>query len=302
VAELAAGQHGVVSRRQLHALGWDRFAVRRRVAAGHLHPLHRGVYAVGHVALSWRGTYLAAVLACGPGAALSHRSAADLWGLRRSSARAEVTVPRGSVGPRDLGLHHSRMLDPDDVTELDGIRVTTAARTLLDLAACVTARELAAAVDRSERLEVFDLGAVEGVLARARGRRGAAALREAIVAWQPQQTRSVLEDRFEVLLGAAILRLPGADVLLDGERNRHEVDAFWHSHRLVVQLDGFAYHRTRRDRERDATTDADLELAGYEVLRLTWDDVVVHGSRTARRLRRRLTARGAATRARGSRA
>jgi very-short-patch-repair endonuclease len=98
-----------------------------------------------------------------------------------------------------------------------------------------------------------------------------------------------LEDRFVELVERANLPFPRLNVLVDGERLQHEVDAFWPSQRLVVQLDGFAYHRTRRDRERDAGTDADLELAGFRVLRLTWDDVTLHRARTVRRLRRLVT-------------
>jgi very-short-patch-repair endonuclease len=180
------------------------------------------------------------------------------------------------------------MLDPIDFTTLDRLRVTTVARTLLDLAAVVPERDLARALDRAERLRLFDLQAVNHLLARARGRGGAAALRRAVAGWQPRHTRSELEDRFQELLQATTLTIPGYNVLLDGETSTHEVDAFWPSRRLVVQLDGFAYHRTRRDRERDATTDADLELAGYRVLRLTWDDVVAHPTRTTRRLSRLL--------------
>jgi very-short-patch-repair endonuclease len=177
------------------------------------------------------------------------------------------------------------MLEPVDFARVDGIQVTGIARTLLDLAGEVTPLELARAVDRTERLDLFDLAAVDEVLARARGRRGAAALRRAVAAWRPRQTRSELEDRHLELLEEAGLPRPLFNVLLQGELGSHEVDTVWPSQRLVVQLDGFAYHRTRRDQERDAATDADLELAGYRVVRLTWDDVTARPNRTARRLR-----------------
>jgi very-short-patch-repair endonuclease len=177
------------------------------------------------------------------------------------------------------------MLRLPDITERDGIPVTTVARTLLDLAGIASRRELARAVDTAERLQLFDLASVEEGLSRARGRRGAAALREAIAGWRPRDTRSELEDRFAELLASTGLPEPRLNVLVWGEADQHEVDAFWPSDRLVVQLDGFAYHRTRRDRERDAATDADLDLAGFRVLRLTWDDVTAHGGRTVRRLR-----------------
>lgn len=239
--------------------------------------------------MTLRGRYLAAVLACGPSAALSHRSAANLWGIRPGSARIEVTVPRGRVGPPGLRAHRSRNHDPAEFTVLDEIRTTTVARTLLDLAAIVPERDLARAVDRAERLERFDLGAVERILSRPNGRRGAARLRRSIAAWQRLYTRSELEDRHVELVRAAGLTAPRLNARLHGDQRAHEVDAFWPSHGLVVQLDGFAYHRTRRDRERDAAADADLELAGYRVLRLTWDDVAVHHGRTARRLARLLS-------------
>ncbi len=291
MAELAGRQHGIVTREQLLGLGLGRSAIGRRVAAGHLHPLHRGVYAVGHACVPKPGRYLAAVVACGPGAALSHRPAADLLGLRRSSGRIHVTVPRARAGPTALIVHRSRMVEPRDFTVREGIRVTSVVRTLLDLAELVTATELARAVDRAERLEVFDLSQVEELLVRARGRRGATALRRAIAGWYPRHTRSELEDRFAELLSATELPQPRLNVLLQGERAAHEVDAFWPADALVVQLDGFAYHHTRRDHERDAATNGDLELAGYRVLRLTWNDVTVHGSRTVRRLHRILNPR-----------
>jgi very-short-patch-repair endonuclease len=117
------------------------------------------------------------------------------------------------------------------------------------------------------------------------GHHGAKALREAISDWRPRRTRSELEDRFQALLDASALRSAFFNVLLEGENDVHEVDAVWPACRLVIQLDGFAYHRTRRDRERDAATDADLELVGYRVVRLTWSEVTTHRVRTTRRLR-----------------
>jgi hypothetical protein len=189
---------------------------------------------------------------------------------------------------RGIEVHSSRIQNPDHFTELDGIPVTSPSRTLLDLAACVPARDIARAVDRAERLDLFDLEAVEKVLSRAAGRRGAGILRQAIAAWHPSYTRSELEDRFAELVAEAGLPSPRLNVLLDGEQRTHEVDVFWPGHSFVVQLDGFAYHRTVRDRERDGATDADLDLAGYRVLRLTWGDITARSDRTVRRLARLL--------------
>jgi hypothetical protein len=168
----------------------------------------------------------------------------------------------------------------------DGIPVTSVARTLLDLSAVVRPSDLAVALDRAERLGIFDLNAVVDVLDRANGRRGARTLRRAIAAYKPSTQKSELERRFKELLETAPdISSPTFNALIDGETATHEVDAHWPAQRLAVQLDGFEFHRTRQDRERDAASDADLELAGHRVMRLTWDDATVHGKRTLRRVR-----------------
>jgi very-short-patch-repair endonuclease len=178
------------------------------------------------------------------------------------------------------------MLAPQDFTVHETIPVTTVARTLLDLSGVVRRQELAKAIDRAERLRIFDLKAVTEVLERANGRRGARALRQAIAAYEPSTQKSELERRFNTLLEAATdIPTPHFNAAVEGETGTHEVDAFWPAERLAVQLDGFEFHRTRRDRERDADSDADLELAGLRVMRLTWDDVAMHGERTLRRVR-----------------
>jgi hypothetical protein len=289
LARIAADQYGIVSVRQLRALGFDDFATKRRVTWGFLHPVYRGVYAVGHRSLSVRGTYLAAVLACGPRSALSHRAAAAIWNLWPRWPRVEVTVPRGRVGPSAIRVYRSRMLNRTDFTVVDGIRTTTVARTLLDLAGAVSGRQLGRAIDRAERQDLFDLSDVEQVLSRAGGRSGASALCQALERWRPRNTRSELEDRWLDLVQEAGAPEPQTNVLVQGERYVHEVDAFWPDHRLVVELDSFAHHRTRRDHERDAATSADLELAGHHVVHLSWDDVVVRREETCRRLRRLLS-------------
>ena len=178
------------------------------------------------------------------------------------------------------------MLAPQDFTVNDGIPVTSVARTLLDLSAVAKAPDLAKAIDRAERSRIFDLTAVVDVLDRAKGRRGAGALRRAIAAYEPSTQRSVLERRFKALLkNAPDIPSPAFNATVEGEQCAHEVDAIWTDQRLAIQLDGFEFHRTRRHRERDAASDADLELAGNRVMRFTWDDVGVHGERTVRRLR-----------------
>ena len=168
----------------------------------------------------------------------------------------------------------------------DGIPVTTPARTLLDLSAVIKPHELAVAIDRAERLGLFDLKATTELLDRARGRRGASLLRQMIAAYEPSTQKSELERRFKALIETTTdIPSPTFNAAVSGETATHEVDAFWPKQRLAVQLDGFEFHRTRRDRERDAASDADLELAGERVMRLTWDDVTLHGERTLRRIR-----------------
>lgn len=153
IADLAGRQHGVVARRQLTRLGLDRSAIRRRVAAGTLHRLHDGwVYSLAPGPLSKGGRYLAAVMACGAEAVLSCRSAADLWGLRPSNVRLEVTVPEVCRRIRGIEIHRSRILTASDQTIEDGIPVTSVARTLLDLGAVLRPPDLAVAIDRAERL------------------------------------------------------------------------------------------------------------------------------------------------------
>lgn len=244
------------------------------------------MYSVGLNPLSAAGRYLAAVMACGSEGVLSHRSAADLWGLRPTASRLEVTVPEVTRDIPDIDIHRSRVLTSSDATVKDRIPVTSVPRTLLDLSAVVRASDLEVAIDRAERLGIFDLTAVIDVLERAKGRRGAKALRRAIAAYEPSTQKSKLERRFKKLLETAPdVPRPSFNAMVDGETGTHEVDAYWEPQRLAVQLDGFEFHRTRRDRERDAASDADLELAGHRVMRLTWDDATVNGERTLRRVR-----------------
>jgi peroxiredoxin len=241
---------------------------------------------VGRGPLSRSGRYLAAVMAYGSEAVLSHRSAADLWGIRPTATRLEVTVAQVSRRTPNAQIHRSRLLTPKDITVKDGIPVTRVARTLLDLAAVLRPADLEVAIDRAERLGLFDLIAVVDVLERARGRKGAGSLRQTVDAYRASTQKSKLERRFKQLLETAPdMPSPAFNALVDGESKAHEVDAHWPAHRLAVQVDGFEFHRTRRDRERDAASDADLELAGHRVIRLTWDEATIHTERTLRRVR-----------------
>jgi hypothetical protein len=209
---------------------------------------------------------MAAVLACGEGALLSHRSAAALWRLVRPHAGPiDVTSDRGRGRP-GVTLHHGR-LNPEEATVVAGIPVTSVARTLLDLAEVVPGDRLGKAFEEADRLGLVERAGLEGVCARARGRRGLGPIRNLMAAARaPDPTRSVLEDRFASLCREHGLPPPSHNAHLLG----HEVDVLWRESRLVVELDGFTYHRHRAAFERDRARDAALQAAGYRVIRLTY--------------------------------
>jgi hypothetical protein len=197
IAALAARQHGVVATRQLRVLGVSATAIRRRVTDARLRTLHQGVYVIGES--TQKGRWLAAVLALGPDAVLSHRDAAALHGLRRCERRAiEVTIPRRARRRRGITVHETRPLHPDDRTAVDGIPVTSISRTLLDLAELLTPTQLRRAYVEAERLRALDLTAIRELLGRSNGRRGVTALR-ALMAYDPSaaaEARSELERGF----------------------------------------------------------------------------------------------------------
>jgi predicted transcriptional regulator of viral defense system len=246
IATLAGTQHGVVSRRQLLEVGVSSSMIEGRLAAGMLIPLHRGVYAVGHRELRTEGHWLAAVLACGPGAALSHRDAAALHELRPSNRpRIDVTTTRrGLTGSPGIEIHHSSLLNAQDVTSVAGIPVTTVARTLVDLANVVPRDSLAKALREAEYRNVIDMGELRDVMHRTRTRhgRGHANLKAVLEEHRlrgTQLTRSVLEERFLALCDRHGLPRPRTNFYI----GPHEVDACWPDHRLAVELDGWGRHR-----------------------------------------------------------
>jgi hypothetical protein len=274
----------VVALRQLTTMGMSASGVRRRVAMGSVHPVHRAVYSVGHPLLSSLGRDMAAVLACGPGAVLSHRSAAALWNLRGTSRSAiDVTRPRKGVRSRDgIDLHASAGLTAADVTTVDRIPCTTVARTLLDLAEVVPRRALERACEQAEVLRVFDGRKVDDTLRRATGRRGAAILRAVLATMQPGQTitRNDFEERLLALCDAEGLPRPGANAWVEG----YEVDFLWDRERLIVETDGFAVHGTRQAFGRDRRRDQRLAAAGFTVIRCTWDQIDAELAQTIRSL------------------
>ena len=272
IARLAETQHTAVSLTQLRAVGLSRAAVAKRAASGRLHRIHQGVYAVGHGRLTREGHWMAAVLAYGPSARLSHRSAAALWNLRPNNrTTTDVSVPGRSARSPRIDVHASTTLRAADCTVVDGIPCTTLARTLLDLAEVVDRRGLERAVEQAEFLRLFDLRAVEDVLARANGRRGAAVLRAVLADLaEPALTKSDLEERFLALCRAALLPSPevNAGLVID-DGPPIEVDFLWRAQRLAVETDAFGTHGTRHSFERDRRRDQRLKVAGYDPLRFT---------------------------------
>ena len=267
LSELARRQHGIVSIRQLVGpLGYSQSAVSRAVGHGRLHRLHRGVYAVGHTRLSPQGRYLAAVLACAPGALLSHVSAAWPWGLLKQRPGAiHISAPTRRRARPPLCIHHARLVD-DDRALREGIPVTALPRTLLDLAAMLPAGRLQRAIERSEELRLLDLGPVDAMLARAGGHPGAGRLRRTLALYRsPAFTRSGLERRFLELVRKAGLPAPSMNYSEGG----FELDAYWQPERFVVELDVYETHGTREAFERDRLRQEELKLAGIEMVRLT---------------------------------
>jgi very-short-patch-repair endonuclease len=277
IATLAERQHGVVSLSQLQFMGLSSRAVRDRVAAGRLTRIHRGVYAVGHGRLTGHGRWMAAVLALGDGAVLSHRSAAALHGIRPDNrATTDITLPSRSARPRPgIRVHKSSTLTAADVTTMDGIRCTTVARTLLDMAETVDERGIEKAIDQADVLRIFDRRAVEDVLTRAGGRRGARVVQEVLgVYGGPTLTDHELEERFLTLCRKASLPSPAVNEWVAlGDGIAYKADFLWRAERLIVETDGWGSHRTRRAFEDDRRRDRRLRLAGWDVIRFTWRDV-----------------------------
>jgi len=263
----------------LLALGVGNCAIGRLVAAGLLIPLHRGIYALGHRRLRIEWRWLAAVLAAGPGAVLSHRDAAALHGMRKppESGKVTVTTPARARSTPTLWVHGRRRLAAEDATTVRGIPVTSPARTLVDIAGMLTAGQLAATLGETDRRGLLDVAAVDRALRRTTGRHGRghrrllAALDDHVGAGTTL-VASELEERFLDLVLDAGLPRPLLNVPVAGVR----VDALWPEQRLVVELDGWAHHKERQAAAWDREKTNRLQLAGYDVLRFMHGDLV-HG-------------------------
>ncbi len=288
VAALAARQYGIVSASDLAGLGYSRANVSSEVAKAHFHPLHRGVYAVGHANVTRHAHCLAAVLACGEGALLSHRSAAWLWGLTlRWQLPIEVTTPVPRRVRTGIRPHSSQALEVADRSSSERIPVTAVPRTLLDFAA-VDPKFIGRALDRAERLGLLDMPAIEALLARSPGCRGSARLRKAVDIYRlPGFTRSGVERRFLALVRDAGLPRPATNFFIEG----YELDAYWEAERFAVEIDTYEYHGGHAAFEEDRLRQENLKLAGIEMTRITGTRIARKPAAVAQRLRRLLAQR-----------
>jgi very-short-patch-repair endonuclease len=295
LAAAATSQRGLVSVRQMRELGISGRAAVHRADVGRLHRVHRGVYAVGHEEMGFHGRLLAAVLACGSGAAISHLSAAALWGLRDRAPVVIDVIVRGQMGRKVDGIraHRCRAPGPGEVTSHEGIPCTTPSRTLVDMAGTLGERSLGRAVEQAAVLRLLDVAAVDAAMAAAKGRRGMPLLQAILDPWRTKNSkvprvRSPLEAMLLSLIVAEGLPRPLCNHKLQVGNRTIETDLFWPKQRLVVESDGYATHGTRAAFERDSRRDQDLLLGNYRVARFTWDQVEREPARTVATIARLL--------------
>jgi very-short-patch-repair endonuclease len=290
LAALADRQYGVVSQSQLVALGLGKRTIARWSAIGRLHQIHRGsAYAVGRESVVQRGTWLAAVLACGEGAVLSHASAAALWELVPARSLVDVTSPRGNQGRRrwhGVQLHRGR-LDLDEVTSWDRIPITSVARTLFDYAEVVDFQRLERAWEEADRLKRLQTREVERVCERGYGRHALKPIRRLLAEAQAvTRTRSPLEDRFQRFCHFYELPPHSTNVDVLGK----EVDVLWPAARLIVELDSWEFHSHRAAFQRDRARDTRLLVAGYRTARVTHERLDTEATALAAEIRELLRA------------
>jgi hypothetical protein len=276
IAELARRQHGIVSRAQLVALGVSEAAIDGRVRRGRLHRVHQAVYVVGYPTLTRNARFMAAVLACGKGAALSHFSAAVLWGMLNDGGGAIHVTAAGRRRRPGLVLHEAG-LSGEEVKKRAGIAVTAPARTLIDLADVAPRRTLERAIDEAEFLRLDCTG-----LAPRHGRAGCGLLMSVLAEHRPGSTRtkSHLEELFIALCDEHGLPRPEVNVYVEG----YECDFVWREQRLIVETDGGAAHGTRKAKRRDPVRDAVLMIAGWRVWRLSYEQLLRHPGMVAEQL------------------
>lgn len=277
MGRLADRQHGVVGRAQLEELGLGEAAIRHRRRLGRLRLLYPGAFAVGHRAISRQGRWLAAVLASGPEAVLSHWSAAALWMIRPNSRlRVDVTVPHRSRSSRAICRHVSQV-PPDERAVVEGIQVTSVPRTTFDLAATEDVDAVVAMLREAEYRELWDRLSLWDLLERYPRKRGSRTVRSALRRLEEEplgRKRSKLEERFAPFLRQRHLPLPRFNdwiVLSDGRR--YQADCHWPDLGEIVELDGWQGHKTRAAFRNDRARDRILRVHGYSITHLTWNQI-----------------------------
>lgn len=264
---LASNQHGIVTRRDLLRLGFSRDAIAHRIALGRLHPIMRGIYAVGWPHMSRERSWMAAVLVCGERAALSHRSAAALWAIAKERrGRIDISIGRRCAHHRAGIRAMSRpSLRSRDFTRRNGIPVTSAVRTLLDLATELDVTSLERAVNDADKLDIIDPEALRTALERYAGEPGVKRLRALLDRHTFRLSDSDLEIFFRPIAKGAGLPQPISKAKVNG----FEVDFFWPELGLIVETDGLRYHRTPSTQARDRLRDQTHIAAGMTPLRFT---------------------------------
>lgn len=295
LAELAGGQFGVVTRAQLLTLDFSEIEVDALIADGRAHPLHAGVYAVGHTALRREARWMAAVLAGGEGAALSHRSAAARrdWPVRERGVDV-VVRDRSHRSRPGITVHRPIALLARDVVVIEGIACTSVARTIIDVAATESLRAIERCVQAADRAGEFDLRAIDDVLRRISRPRGVRKLRHVLTVFADRETRSPLEEAWIRFADSVPLppftmntpislgdgRFPTADVVFPRE---------W----LIIELGGDAFHGDRIAVRDDRVRDNEAAALGFQTLRFAWDDLRTRRQRTFRLITRTLDRRRA---------
>lgn len=267
---LAERQHGVVAHRQLVELGLGPGLIFRRQQAGLLIPLHKGVYALAHRPISREGRWMAAVLACGPGAVLSHFHAGRLWGLCGSSGQIEVLRQSGGFRPeghRGIRLHQTRRLFSYEVTVERGIPVVVMERALLDLAARTEAKRLERMFVQAYKRNDFSWPRLSRIITCRRGCKGVGKLRRIALEVDPEalETKSPPEVDFLALWREISPLTPFVNVLVEG----HLVDFLWPEQKVIVETDSWSHHGDPLAFEKDRQRDVELTAVGYDVHRTT---------------------------------
>lgn len=274
IVNLATRQGGAISRGQLRALGIGDARIDRLLAAGWLVAVHRAVFRLG--ALDDGGVLFAALLATGPGAALSHRSAGHEHALLRGRRPAVVDVTVATTRRARAGLRpHRARLDPRDVTTRGGLRVTTVARTLLDLAAELSEPALQAAVDEARVQRRLWIAAIEVAIARSPGHHGIGALRRAVARHDPGRGPAIGELERRAIGFLRDHRLPPHErnLAIEVAGERFTVDVVWPAQRVALELDGRAFHDSDPAFAADRRRSRRLAAAGWQVIRVTWEDL-----------------------------